>query len=331
MDLILRNARLLDPPPDRADAPAALRYRRRRRANRRDRAGASAAYRETGPGKPTMPSAVWSAAGLSRPISISTNPASSTAAPPEAGRDARAVARVAAVKHTMTVEDVHARARATLEQAILHGTTRMRTHVEIDPGIGLRGYEGVAALVDEYKWAIDLEICAFPQEGLTNNPGTYELIAEALRRGARAVGAAPGYDTDHAGQIRQIFALARAFDAEIDMHLDFGNEPHDLDVDLVCDLTEAYGMGGRVAVGHMTKLAVLPPERTGHDGAAARRCRGRGDRIAGDRPVPDGPRPGPCRAPRRRRRQSAARARGQLLDLEQQHPQPVHPLSAIAR
>jgi cytosine deaminase len=178
---------------------------------------------------------------------------------PEIGREARAVARVAAVKHTMSVEDVHTRARATLEQAILHGTTRMRTHVEIDPGIGLRGYEGVAALIDEYKWAIDLEICAFPQEGLTNNPGTYELIAEALRRGARAVGAAPGYDTDHPGQIRQIFALARAFGAEIDMHLDFGNEPRDLDVELVCDLTEAYGMGGRVAVGHMTKLAVLPP------------------------------------------------------------------------
>src|SRR6185437_15276940 len=178
---------------------------------------------------------------------------------PEQGREARAVARVAAVKHTMSVEDVHARAKATIEQAILHGTTRMRTHVEIDPGIGLRGYNGVAALIGEYKWAIDLEICAFPQEGLTNNPGTYELIAEALRRGARAVGAAPGYDTDHPGQIRQIFALARAFGAEIDMHLDFGNEPRDLDVELVCDLTEAYGMGGRVAVGHMTKLAVLPP------------------------------------------------------------------------
>ena len=180
---------------------------------------------------------------------------------PEQGREARAVARVAAVKHTMSVEDVHARAKATIEQAILHGTTRMRTHVEIDPGIGLRGYNGVAALIGEYKWAIDLEICAFPQEGLTNNPGTYELIAEALRRGARAVGAAPGYDTDHPGQIRQIFALARAFGAEIDMHLDFGNEPRDLDVELVCDLTEAYGMGGRVAVGHMTKLAVLPPDR----------------------------------------------------------------------
>ena len=53
----------------------------------------------------------------------------------------------------------------TLERCILHGTTRMRTHVEVDPGIGLRGLEGVLPLVAEYRWAIDLEICVFPQEG----------------------------------------------------------------------------------------------------------------------------------------------------------------------
>ncbi len=179
---------------------------------------------------------------------------------PESGRDARAVARVAAVKPGMTIEDVHARARQTLEQAILHGTTRMRTHVEIDPQIGLRGYEGVAALIDEYKWAIDLELCVFPQEGLTNNPGTDELMVEALRRGARAVGAAPGYDTDHPGQIRRVFEMAREFDVEIDMHLDFGNTPDDMDIHLVCDLTEQFKLGGRVAVGHATKLSLLPPD-----------------------------------------------------------------------
>src|SRR5262249_8461326 len=147
----------------------------------------------------------------------------------------------------------------TLEAAISHGTTRMRTHVEVDPGVGLRGFEGVAALVDEYRWAIDLELCVFPQEGLTNNPGTEALMIAALKRGAKAVGAAPGYDTDHDGQIRRVFALAREFDVDIDMHLDFGNSPDDLDIHLVCDLTEEYKLGGRVAVGHETKLAVLPP------------------------------------------------------------------------
>src|SRR5258708_4057049 len=178
---------------------------------------------------------------------------------PLVGRDAQAVARVAAVKHTFTVEDVHTRAGRTIEQAILHGTTRMRTHVEVDPGVGLRGFEGVRALIEEYRWAIDLEICVFPQEGLTNNPACDPLLVEALKNGAKVIGAAPNYDTDHAGQIRRIFELAREFDVDIDMHLDSGNTAENMDIHLVCDLTEQYKLGGRVAVGHGCKYAALPP------------------------------------------------------------------------
>lgn len=177
---------------------------------------------------------------------------------PERGRQAEAVPRVAAVKKDFTAEDVHERARRTLEKCILFGTTRMRTHVEIDPGVGLRGFDGILPLIEEYRWAIDLEICAFPQEGLTDNPGTEELIVTALKRGARVIGAAPNYDADHAGQIRRIFALAREFGVDIDMHLDSGNSPEQMDIDLVCRLTEEYRLGGRVAVGHMTKMAAMP-------------------------------------------------------------------------
>jgi len=178
---------------------------------------------------------------------------------PETGREARAVPRVAAVKHTFSVEDVHQRASRTIEQAILHGTTRMRTHVEIDPGVGLRGFEGVRALIDEYRWAIDLEICAFPQEGLISNPDSDPLLVEALKNGAKVFGAAPNYDADHAGQIRRVFDLAREFDIDIDMHLDSGNTAEAMDIHLVCDLTEQFKLGGRVAVGHGCKYAALPP------------------------------------------------------------------------
>ncbi len=180
---------------------------------------------------------------------------------PEEGRDARAMQRVSAAKHTFTVEDVRARAAQTLENCILHGTTRMRTHVEVDPLVGLRGFEGVKALVEEYKWAIDLELCVMPQEGLTNNPGTDELMVAALENGATVVGAAPNYDTDHAAQINRIFDLARSYDLDIDMHLDSGNDPAELDTDLVCELTETYKWGGRVAIGHASKLSALPPEK----------------------------------------------------------------------
>jgi cytosine deaminase len=137
----------------------------------------------------------------------------------------------------------------------------MRTQVEVDPGIGMRGFEGVASLIDDYKWAIDIEICVFPQEGLTNYPGTDELVVEGLKRGATVIGGAPRYDTDQAGQIERIFALAREFDVDIDIHLDVGHTPDAMNIHLVRDLTERYRRGGRVVAGHMAKLSLLPPDQ----------------------------------------------------------------------
>src|SRR6266536_3624472 len=168
--------------------------------------------------------------------------------PPQEGREANPVKRVAPLKKSMTVEDVRMRAARTLEQCVLHGTTRMRTQVEVDPGIGMRGFEPVQSLIDVDRPAVVIEICVFPQEGLTNYPGTDELLVDALKRGATVVGGAPRYDTDQAGQIRRIFALAREFDVDIDIHL-------------VRELTDTYKRGGRVVVGHMAKLSLLPPEQ----------------------------------------------------------------------
>ena len=172
-----------------------------------------------------------------------------------------AIGEVARLKQGFTPEDVYRRAKQTLEKCILNGTTHMRTHLEVDPIVGLRSLEGILPLVEEFKWAIDIEICIFPQEGLLNNPGTDELMVEALRRGGRVVGAAPYTDTDPHGQIDRVFAIAREFDIDIDMHLDFGPEPDGLDLDYVCDLTERHGYGGRVAIGHVTKLSALPPDQ----------------------------------------------------------------------
>ena len=108
-----------------------------------------------------------------------------------------------------------------------------------------------------------------PQEGLTNNPGTDELMVAALKNGATVVGAAPNYDTDRPAQIRRVFEMAREFDVDIDMHLDSGASAEELDTLLVCDLTEKYGWGGRVAVGHVGKLATMPPAGPGQGRQAA--------------------------------------------------------------
>jgi cytosine/creatinine deaminase len=179
--------------------------------------------------------------------------------PAEPGRHINPMKRVAEIKKDLTIEDIRQRAALTLDDCIVNGTTRMRTQVEVDPAIGMRGFDGVQSLIADYKWAIDIEICVFPQDGLTNYPGTEDLLVEGLKHGAKAIGGAPRYDPDRHGQIRRIFELAREYDADIDIHLDVGDDARDLDVPLVCELAAQYRRGGRVTVGHMAKLSTMPP------------------------------------------------------------------------
>jgi cytosine/creatinine deaminase len=127
----------------------------------------------------------------------------------ERGTLEEAIGSVAAAKRAFTEEDIYARARHTLEQAIIHGTTRMRTHVEVDPRVALKGFDAVRQLKRDYAWAIDLQICAFPQEGLTNDPGSEELLVQACERGADVIGGCPYTDTHPSNQIARIFDIAR--------------------------------------------------------------------------------------------------------------------------
>ena len=180
---------------------------------------------------------------------------------PVEGTVGEAVRLTSAAKRSFTPEDIYARGSRVLQRAVGWGTTRMRTHVEVDPGIGMMGFEGVQALARDFAWAMDIELCVFPQEGLLNNPGTDALLVEGLRRSARAIGAVPYVDSDPRGQIDRIFEIAREWDAEIDMHLDLADTPDGMQVEYVCRKTEEYGWGGRVAVGHMTQMSLVLPAR----------------------------------------------------------------------
>jgi len=172
-----------------------------------------------------------------------------------------AIRAVSTMKRDFSTDDVYARGAKVLERAIVQGTTHMRTHVEIDPRIGLRSFEADKTLKRDYAWAIDLELCVFPQEGLTNDPGADELLVQALRDGADAIGGCPYTDTAPNAHLARIFDLAQQFDLDIDLHLDFDLDPSWSHLDEVCRQTERRKYGGRVAIGHVTKLSALPPER----------------------------------------------------------------------
>ena len=176
------------------------------------------------------------------------------------GTLAEAVAATARAKAAFTVEDVYARAARVLETAILNGTTRMRSFVEVDPRAGFRSLEALLQLRDDYRFAIDLEICAFAQEGLTQEIETCAMLDEALRRGADLVGGCPYTDPRPAEHVRLIFDLAERHGVAVDFHLDFDLDPTGSGMPVVIAETAARGYGGRVTIGHVTKLSAMPPE-----------------------------------------------------------------------
>jgi len=179
-----------------------------------------------------------------------------------------AIRAVSELKRGFTVEDVYTRGARVLERAIAKGTTRMRTHVEVDPRAGLRSFEAVRQLKRDYAWALDLSLCVFPQEGLTNDPGAEDLLVAALKDGADLLGGCPYTDSDPHAQIARLFALARDFDVDLDFHLDFDLDPSWTHLEEVCRQTVAHGWQGRVAIGHVTKLSMMPPDQ--FDAVAAR-------------------------------------------------------------
>jgi cytosine deaminase len=174
-----------------------------------------------------------------------------------------AIRVTAEAKRDFTVDDIRARARRALDLAVRAGTTALRTHVEVDPIVGLAGMEAVLPLREEYRKAVDVQVCAFPQEGILKSPGTEGLLRRALTMGADLIGGCPYNDTDGAEHVRIVFALAVAFGVDVDFHIDFADEPEHLHIRHVITETLRTGWRGRVAVGHLTELAALPPYQQG--------------------------------------------------------------------
>ncbi|MDI5925436.1 amidohydrolase family protein [Rhizobium leguminosarum] len=176
------------------------------------------------------------------------------------GTLAEAISETSRAKAAFTEEDVYARAAAVVEKAILNGTIRLRTFVEIDPRAGFRSFEAIRRLKADYASLVDIEICAFAQEGLTNDPDTQEMLEQALKAGADLVGGCPYTDPEPTEHIRRIFDIAMRHDVAVDFHLDFDLDPAGSDLPTIIVETVARRYQGRVSVGHVTKLSALPLE-----------------------------------------------------------------------
>lgn len=153
--------------------------------------------------------------------------------------------------------------RAVLGEMVRHGTTAIRSHVDVDTGLGLRGIEVVREAVAEYDGALHLEIVAFPQDGVLRRPGVLDLLEAAAGEGVEHIGGLDPatIDRDPVGQIDGLFAIADGHGVGIDIHL---HEPAELGVfqiELIADRVESLGLTGKVNIAHGFAVAQIDSGR----------------------------------------------------------------------
>lgn len=161
---------------------------------------------------------------------------------------------------------VEERAGALLRTAVAHGTRAVRAHVDVGPAQGVTNVHGVRAAADALAGLIDVQIVAFPQQGLLTAPGTVDLLDTALTEGADLIGGIDpvGLEGDFDGHVDAVFGLAAKHGVDIDIHLhDEGASGLD-QTRRIADRAVADGLQGRVTISHAFAVA----EATGDDLAA---------------------------------------------------------------
>ena len=169
-----------------------------------------------------------------------------------------AIGAIHEAKRGYSVEDVRRRARAVIESSVLTGTTRLRSHVDVDTIGGLVPLDGVLAAARDCAGIAEVQVIAFPQEGLLRDPGAAGLMAEAMERGAHVVGGMPHWESTEEEQrehVRICFELAARYDADVDMHVDETDDGDVRTLAMVLEETERCGWQHRVTVGHVCALA----------------------------------------------------------------------------
>lgn len=161
-------------------------------------------------------------------------------------------------KARYTTPDILERAGRAIEEGLMNGTTVFRAFADVDSIGKLRGVEGLLALKEHWRDVAQIEVVAFPQEGILRDPGTAELMEEAMRLGADVVGGLPWFemlDEDARAHIDYCFALAQRYDKDIHMLVDDTDNPLSRSLEYLAVRTMRDGYQGRVSASHCGALA----------------------------------------------------------------------------
>ena len=153
-----------------------------------------------------------------------------------------------------------ARTSAVLTELVRHGTTAIRSHVDVDDGVGLAGIEAVEEAAARYDGALDVQVVAFPQDGVLRRPGVLALLRQAAKReSVRWIGGLDPatIDRDPVGQIDAVLGLAAECGVGVDIHLHDPAELGAFQIELIVERVERLGLRGAVNIAHGFALAQL--------------------------------------------------------------------------
>ncbi|MDN7145058.1 cytosine deaminase [Liquorilactobacillus mali] len=159
-------------------------------------------------------------------------------------------------KKSLTIQDVKERARKTIYRQIKFGIQFVRSHVDTtDPN--LIALQALLELREELKDVVDLQLVAFPQEGILSFPNGRELLEQALKEGADVVGGIPHYEFNHfygADSLKYLVGLAEKYDTLIDVHCDEIDDPATRNLEVLATLAYETGLKNRVTASHTTAM-----------------------------------------------------------------------------
>ena len=159
-------------------------------------------------------------------------------------------------KALVTHEDTKARAKKTIDMLVDHGIQHVRTHVDVtDPR--LSALKSMLEVREETRHLIDLQIVAFPQEGIESFKGGRELMTEAIAMGADVVGGIPHFENTRdqgVSSIKFLMDLAERTGRLVDVHCDETDDPQSRFLEVLAEEARVREMGERVTASHTTAM-----------------------------------------------------------------------------
>jgi cytosine deaminase len=156
----------------------------------------------------------------------------------------------------LTVDDVLTRTRRILRWQLAGGVQHVRSHVDVcDPE--LRALRALVELREEARGVVDLQLVAFPQQGILAYEGGRDLMRRAVDLGVDVIGGIPHYELtreDGVESVRFAFALADEYGLRVDIHCDETDDDHSRFVETMVAETIRRGMSGRVTASHTTAM-----------------------------------------------------------------------------